>query len=255
MNMDLDLIIQTAKSATRNIERDYLELLKLQSSRSGTEKFAQNAIDRLKYRLEQKLEKYFSKIIISTTFNLNEIDNFSINEIEEMAILIHPMEGLQNFRRALSFFSIPMAILKREGSKIIIEQAIMYFPALDSVHYVTRGQGTFVETYRNNIQAKIRTRVSSVSNLGSAVIGTNLSNLPFARELSDNIRIFDSDSYNISLLISGNIDVAILSNRSLFPIMRTFIEAAGGFITEQNGIIVASNSLLHDKILSSRSKE
>lgn len=244
MEGDTGLIIDATRKASRFLQRDFFELESLQASDKATEPFCQKSCSKALQTLHEALSKYYKTII----FDNSEVAN---TKFSGKALLIETLDGLGNLAKSIPFFGIMVTMITQKGDDIIAEKAVINFPALGEIYYTEKGKGVWLERHSSNLAGALRARVSGTSNLENALIATNSGQIDSARTISPNIRVFESYTYALSLLISGKVDMMIIERRdlSIQGIELFVLEAAGSYHT-QNGLIIASNFKLHKKIKS-----
>tara|TARA_B110000503_G_scaffold91741_1_gene138455 strand:+ start:4237 stop:4977 length:741 start_codon:yes stop_codon:yes gene_type:complete len=242
MEGDTGLIIDATRKASRFLQRDFFELESLQSSDKATEPFCQKSCSKALQTLNESLSKYYKTII----FDNNEVANTNFSG---KALLIETLDGLGNLAKSLPFFAIMVTMIVKKGDKISAEKSVINFPALGEIYYTEKGKGVWLERHSSNLAGALRARVSGTSDLGRAFIATTISQIDFSRTISSNIRVFESYTYALSLLISGKVDVMLVESRHISAQgIELFILEAAGCYYLQNGLIMASNFKLHEKI-------
>lgn len=170
--------------------------------------------------------------------------------------VIDPLDATKSLIRGLPLFSTEIALMK--GEELIV--GVSNSPALGELYYGVKGQGAFL----NGRGIK----VSGVDNLKDAYVafgGLNFfvksGNLEKLGQFSTqvrNIRDF-GDAQNYHYVSQGKIDGAFELDLKIWDIgaLTVIIQEAGGVVTDVKGekigvnttSIVASNKLLHQKIL------
>ncbi len=242
MEKDTSLIIDVTRKASRFLQRDYFELENLQSSDRGTASFCQKACGKTLQILQEGLSKYFKTI---------NFDNKGVitKNLSGKVIFVKILDGLYNFERAMPFFAIMVTIISKKGNEIIAAKSVMNFPALAEIYYAEKGKGAWLERHSSNIYGTSRLRVSGVSNVQEALVVSSNNEFEIISKKFKNIRIFESYTYALTLLISGKIDSLILKPRQVSSAgVKLFIEEAGGAISLRNNLLIASNFKLHKKI-------
>lgn len=168
--------------------------------------------------------------------------------------IIDPIDGTKNFIRGLPFWSILIA--KCIKGEIVL--GVSYTPQLHELVYAQKGQGAF----RNGESI----HVSSIKDIADAYISYPGDPSLFPKK--DNVitllntcmscRGF-GDAYSYQLVAQGKIDSNIEPGFSVWDVapFKVIIEEAGGKVTTFSGqpwtikdnTMVASNGLLHDKVI------
>lgn len=242
MEGDTGLIIDATRRASRFLQRDYFELESLQSSDKGTEPFCQKSCSKAVQTLHEALSKYYKTII----FDNKEVSN---TNFVGKALLIETLDGLGNLARSLPFFAIMVTVISKKDGKVIAEKSVMNFPALGEIYYTEKGKGVWLERHSSNLAGALRARVSGADDVKNALIASSSSKINLARSISSNIRVFESYSYAVALLICGKVDVLLAESRDISAKgVELFVTEAAGSYHMQNGLMMASNFKLHEKI-------
>jgi histidinol-phosphatase len=154
---------------------------------------------------------------------------------------IDPIDGTKQYARGLPIWATLIA-LERGGET---EVAVVSAPALGDRWWATRGGGAFHDG------APIR--VSAVSRLAEAYVSTtSLRALPAFADLARRVAVARTytDFWQYMLVAEGRIEAG--SDPELGPwdvkAPRLIVEQAGGRLTEDPGLWLASNGLLHDEL-------
>ena len=235
-------LIQATRKATRYLQRDYLELESLQNSPRGTAEFCKRSYNRVKSTLKEELQKHTSFICFA------DEDKISLDKAET-AILIHPIEGIDNLSKALPFFAISIVVLKKINMILTPFSGVMNFPALGETLYAEKNGGVWLEKIANNSSDKsFRLRVSGCNNLRDAYIASN--DIQNASVMTKNQLHFGSLCYHLALLASGKLDIvhATSLNYTLEPLYNLVISEANGFVISDNEQITGTNIELRSKL-------
>ncbi|PCJ26110.1 MAG: hypothetical protein COA94_05465 [Rickettsiales bacterium] len=239
---DTGLVVDAMRKASRFLQRDYFELEHLQASGSKTSSFCQKACTKVMHTLHDELKRYYQTIIFSS-------DEVKSTNFSGKAALVETLDGLGNLERALPFFAIMVTIISNKDGEIVADKAIINLPALNEIYYAEKGRGAWVERHSSNISGASRVRVSGAQSEQDAVVSGGREQMGKAFKSFKNVRFFDSYTYALTLLVSGKIDALMLETRmiSLAGIQLLLLEA-GGSTHEKDGLLIASNFKLHDKI-------
>jgi len=182
-------------------------------------------------------------------------------------ILIDPLDGSENAKRGLPFFSVSIALIEGEKLKNTTVGYVLNLMNGDEF-YAIKDDGAFF----NDIKIKkIKPKISKNSNLGvvgiEAPVRDSLSYISKIGEFSERIRIMGSLALDICYTASGAYDACVFpfKSRSVdFAAGKLILEEAGGIITDFSGknldnitpgvektteIACAGNKGLHEKIL------
>ncbi|MDG1436926.1 MAG: inositol monophosphatase family protein [Rickettsiaceae bacterium] len=244
MEGDIGLIVEATRKASRYLQRDYFELESLQSSSQGTSNFCNKSCNKVLQTLHENLSKYYKTVI----FDNKEAEK---SDFSGKAVFVETLDGLDNLGRALPFFAIMVTMVYKKDGEVIAERSVMNFPALGEIYYTEKGRGVWLERHSSNLAGVLRSRVSGSSDLSKALVATNCEHIDVAQKFSPNLRVYESYSYALALLVSGKADVMIANERALSELgVKLFVsEAAGSYITDK-GLIIASNFKLAEEIKS-----
>lgn len=242
MQGDTSLIIDATRKASRFLQRDYFELEQLQSSDKKTTNFCQKACTKAAQTLHENLSKYYKTVI----FDAKELETASF---ASPVALVETLDGFGNFARAIPFFAIMVTIVTKKNDEFITEKSLINFPALGEIYYTEKGKGAWTVRYSSNNSSSARVRASGTNALSDSLVVTNAKNFELASKLSSNIRVIDSYTYALAMLISGKADVIIFDERKISSDgVDLFSREAAGSIQKHNGSVIASNFTLQEQV-------
>ncbi|HSQ97270.1 MAG TPA: inositol monophosphatase family protein [Rickettsiales bacterium] len=237
---DLNIIQDSIRKVSDKIARDYTELEILQNSQKGNIQFVDMAIDFVK----RKLFEYFTskKPSYDVTFLGENVNNDKLKS--EFRYLISPLCGKINLMHAVPYFSISVALLKKnaEGQfKTIC--GVIDNPITQETFVVEEGKGAYVNSRR--------IRVSSRSNLNDALVAIkNIDNKDFiinCVKKYNNLIMTNCEVLNICNVANGKYDATILDKQNIYQdLSLLLVKEAGGLIKKlETGELIVSNDLLH----------
>lgn len=240
------LLISTTNVAVRSLRRDFLELEKLQSASYNAHDFCIKGYARTKDVLLSQFEKYSIPSYDITEFTENLLPAYA-----QYYTLIHPIDSLDNFTRAIPFFATAITYVKVTDKRHIPSSCVINFPILGEVYFCEKGAGIWIEKSQDAFSATNRLRVSNCNSLAKSIVA--LDNLSNALDLFKNFRYICSLYYDIALLVAGKVDV--LYHKSVNKYLRYTLElmvkeAGGSIIVNKNNTFVASNRYLSTKLTS-----
>ena len=197
-------LFNSIRKPSNLLQRDFLELELLQHSKN-TSNFVKRSIDRTKDILSEELEKYQFPV-----YSLDE--NFVIDDTADSIILIEPLEGIHNFRKAFPFFASVLLYFKKINHKLELQLLLISFPALQENYYVEKGTGMWGEKFSINNSKNFRLRSSQCEDLEDSLILSN--NLNDFKNLPVTLRNFGSFYYHMVSFAAGKADILYLSNLS-----------------------------------------
>ena len=251
----INSIFTASRKASVALIRDFGEVEKLQVSLKGVSDFVSKADIKAENTIIRELSSLHPKINI----HAEETGNIK-NSDENIRWLIDPLDGTTNFIFSIPHFAISIALEKND--EIICGG--VYQPLTDEFYWAVKGKGAFC----NNL----RLRVSKKENLSQCMLGTGIphkgmkgheSYLPGLEKLMSNvagIRRMGAASLDLVYTASGKFDGYWEKNLKLVDIAAgsIIVKEAGGRVTDfkgrnnylESGEIVASNFVIHDKLLS-----
>jgi len=157
--------------------------------------------------------------------------------------VVDPMDGSNNFSFGVPFFSVNLALLRRE--EVVL--GVTYDPVRDELFYGLKGQGAFV--------GGKPLRVSARTELKDALVGFDMGyDMERGREMLEaarklwtavfSFRIMGSAALVLAYVASGRLDLYL--HRRLYPwdilAGRLLVEEAGGLATDWEGRPVTRNT-------------
>ena len=244
MEGEVGLVVDATRQASKFLLRDYFELENLQSSTksASASSFGQKSCTKMLQILQERLGKYFHTII----FDSKEV---SASRFVGKAALVEVLDGFTNLTRSLPFFGIMVTILTNKNGQIITEKSVINFPVLGEIYFTEKGKGVWLERNSFNFPGATRVRVSGTENIEEAIVSTSSNFLKDILDTFSNLRVFESYTYCLALLVSGKIDVIIVEPGEISLMgIELFIAEAGGVFHKHGHKIIASNFKLHEKI-------
>jgi myo-inositol-1(or 4)-monophosphatase len=207
--------------------------------------------------IEEFLKKEFKK------FNYTIIAEESVREEFNNSIIIDPIDGTTNFANKLPFCAISVAVYENKLPKY----GFVYNPILNEFFSAKKGGGAFLNGKK--------IKVSSEDNFQKALIATGFpySNSENQKDLEwvirnlknilpncQDIRRFGSAAIDLCYTANGNFEGFYEINLNAWDVAAgmLILSEAGGKVTNEFGksydifndkTIVASNSLIHNKLL------
>lgn len=235
----LNILINSARKASKFLQRDFLELEMLQSSTHSTDEFCSKSYQRTKKLLQQELHKYFQYLIFSGDQIM--MDN------REAVLLINPLDSISNLANSIPFFCCTITYLKKTQRTMEPIHCLMNFPILGEIYYSEKGGGVWVEKGFTDTNKKVRLRISAQHNIDKAIMVGD--DIRYLGKMSKNIRYFGSSCYDLACFIAGKVD--IICNFNLDPNLKygfeLMIKEAGGIIMNDSNNFIAANFNLAKK--------
>lgn len=130
----LNVMVQAAQKAGRNLRRDFGEIEKLQVSIKGPGNYA-SAADR---KAEETLYKELTKARPGYGF-LGEEGGTREGADKTHTWIVDPLDGTTNFLHGIPHFAVSIG-LEREGTLIA---GVVYNPVTEDIYFAERGKGAF----------------------------------------------------------------------------------------------------------------
>jgi len=155
--------------------------------------------------------------------------------------ILDPIDGTRNYTRGIPIWATLIA-LERGGETVV---AVASAPALGQRWWAERGGGAFLDG--------TPIRVSEVATLDAAYVSTtSLRGFPRFAQLAGRVAVARTytDFWQYMLVAEGRIEAGSDAALSAWDIAapRLIVEEAGGRWTEDPGLYLASNGLLHDEL-------
>lgn len=249
----INVMVQAARKATRNIRRDFGEVENLQVSLKGPADFV-SAADR---RVEKILREELTRVRPGYSLLLEEAGTIAGADPSHRWI-VDPIDGTTNFIHGIPHFAVSIA-LERDGELVA---GIIYNPITDELFAAERGRGAFMNDRR--------LRVSPRRELSQAVVCCGVphrgrgDHVLFRQELARvqakavGIRRSGSASLDLAYVAAGRYDAFWERGLAPWDIAAgiVIVREAGGMIGEidggrnvlQTGNIVAGNDALNAEL-------
>jgi histidinol-phosphatase len=154
---------------------------------------------------------------------------------------LDPIDGTKQFARGLPIWATLIA-LERGGETVV---GVASAPALGQRWWAVRGEGAFLDGERIH--------VSTVAALADAYVSTtSVRALPVFAELAKHVALARTytDFWQYMLVAEGRIEAGCDPVQAPwdFAAPKLIVEEAGGRYTEEPGLYLASNGVLHDAV-------
>ena len=247
----INIFEKAARKAGRILVRDFGEIENLQIQSKSVGDFVTSADLKVEQSILETLKYYYPKANFITE------ESGSI-EGEGETIVIDPIDGTSNFIHGIPHVAIVIGKIVDDE----ITDGIIFNPILNEFYWASNGKGAWCNNKR--------IRVSKRQDLSSCLIGTGT---PFGEriyinyykelenisKLTAGIRRLGAASIDLAYVASGKIDGFWQKDLNLWDVSSgvLIIKEAGGRLSEIDGKnwtttsknILASNSLIHDKLI------
>ena len=247
----INIFEKAARKAGKILVRDFGEIENLQIQSKSVGDFVTSADLKVEQSLLETLKYYYPKANFITE------ESGSI-EGEGETIVIDPIDGTSNFIHGIPHVAIVIGKIVDDE----ITDGIIFNPILNEFYWASNGKGAWCNNKR--------IRVSKRQDFSSCLIGTGT---PFGEriyinyykelenisKLTAGIRRLGAASIDLAYVASGKIDGFWQKDLNLWDVSSgvLLIKEAGGRLSEPDGKnwttksknILASNSLVHDKLI------
>ncbi len=204
---------------------------------------------------EKKIEELIGKAFPSHGF-LGE-ESGEKNEQSGFKWIIDPIDGTKNYVRGIPLFATQIALMRDEELILGVSNA----PALRELLYAEKNKGAYCNDVKITV-SKVESLAEAFMSFGNLKYFEDLRLIPQLIGLVQKARnprgVGDAWSYH--LLAQGKIDMMADARTKIWDIaaLKVIVEEAGGHVTDFRGnpitttsnSVIATNSLLHDLIIS-----
>jgi len=232
------------------------------SQKHITFKAKKDLVTKYDIAVENYLKKQFSKKFKEFNIIAEESDNSQIKF--NNSIIIDPIDGTTNFVNGIPHCAISVGVYKNKKPYL----AIVYNPILDELYFAKKGFGAFLNGKKLNVSSEDDLQKSLIATGFPYSSGTNNEDLkdvlvkiekilPYCQDL----RRLGSASIDLCMIAKGVFEGYYEMNLKAWDVSAgvLILSEAGGKVTNIKGTkynifkdkyIVATNSKIHDKLLS-----
>ncbi len=234
------------------------------ASKSVSYKSSVDLVTQYDIKVEEALKKGLQKLYKG--YEIVAEESFEGGDIPQKAVIIDPIDGTTNFVHKIPFVCISVGVWE-DGEPV---EAAVYNPILDELFFAQSQKGAFL-----NFEP---IRVSKTSRLIESLIATGFPYAKVRRERefewavnsvfeilpkSRDLRRLGAAALDISYVACGRFDGFFELGLKPWDVAAAvlILKEAGGAVSDEKGdpyewseIIVSSNFLIHDQILSSLAK-
>jgi len=177
---------------------------------------------------------------------------------KEYLWVIDPIDGTINFSRKIEEYAISIALC-RKGE---IELGVIYQPVMDKLYVAEKRKGAYLNDKKINVSSEQETINALVATDNSSKIDTRIANFQILSKICSEVRhtcIFGSGALHLAKIAEGKLDFYYKSRFNFWDYAAgiILIQEAGGKVTDFEGNIIsrdskniiASNGVLHKKVL------
>ncbi len=263
-------ILNSIDSLSASLNRDLIEISKLQLIHSGSEDFALRAISRFSNKVSGKIMTTYKNCdIIFSIYDANGGVKITSTQRETPShrLIIRPIDCYKNFLKGLGMFSSSFVLqrLGEDGYQNVFSLIVFNSGPVTNTLYASYENGNKA-CYLNGKQAKIEERtsfsISSASFNSAAFLQPKL-----ARVVKEAFSVISTNSigYDTALISEGKLHAIIYNEEQFINILPSFIMMDAMFFTlnltqeqfagnlaslQQKANFIASGASLYSKVLS-----
>ena len=220
-------MVSAVKKVAINLNRDFSEIERLQTSVRGSLDFTRIAFDKAQKALGNEFSKYGEAypVIFAGQNPQNRTSYFSISVVD----------GISNFAHGNLDFAISVGLVDNG----MVLDAVIYNPARDELFFAEKGKGAFREGFRSHE----RLRVSSKQDLEGAIIAIkpDVNDKESAYKLVNNVigltgevRVSGCLALDLAYVASGKLDGVIAPNAMQASMCAgmLLVKEAGGMVLD-----------------------
>ncbi len=220
----LTMLVNAVKKSTANLDRDFSEIERLQSSVRPYQNFVTNSYN----KVAQNLRIELGKIRPDAAFFEQ---NVAAIPQSGSCFLVNPIDGLSNFSRGIALFATTVAYCENGE----IKASVVYNRASDELYFAEKGNGSYKEGFRNHERLRVSTNKDENLALVSVQIG---SDSDFAKAharvsaIAAQSRILGAVSLCMAYTAAGKTDASISLGNSLNSTVAglLLVKEAGGYV-------------------------
>ncbi len=255
---NINVMINAAERAGRDLVRDFGEVEQLQVSKKGPADFVSTADKKAEETIQYVLQKARPEYGF-----LMEESGVIKGEDTDCRWIVDPLDGTTNFLHGLPHFAVSIA-LEENGE---VTCGVVYDPVKDEMFWAEKGKGAFMNDRRMRVSA--RTRLSeSVFATGIPFLGRDTENdghalflrrLEKVMEKTAGVRRFGAASLDLAYVAAGRFDGFWERGLESWDVAAgaLIVKEAGGFLSDAQGRaynfkradIVAANEKIHKSLL------
>ncbi|MDX2050717.1 MAG: hypothetical protein SFT93_06090 [Rickettsiaceae bacterium] len=250
MSIFYEYVQNPIRKATRNLLRDYNEINLMQSGDyTKTLNFAKSSLKRTSELLVIELEKLnfnsiiFDKADFEEAIRLKNLNSGSSSY--NVHLLVNPLDGIENFSRALPFFGVSITHLKYENGKFLEFSSVISIPSELNIIFAEKGKGAWSERFDDmGKNAITRLRSSKIKDIGQAITNKKLG---YLKPNITKTRDFACSLYELCCFVSGKLDAIHISSEDYMTITAAKLfsqESGSSFIALESGDVILTNEPL-----------
>ncbi len=236
----LTMMVNAVKKATSNLDRDFSEIERLQSSVRPYQNFIANSYNKTAQNLRIELAK------VKPDAAFLEKDIVSV-PAAGCCFLVNPIDGLSNFSRGIALFATTVAYCENGE----VKASVVYNRASDELFFAEKGNGSYKEGFRNHERLRVSTNKDENFALVAAQIGYNSGSDNFKRaysrisKVAAQSRILGAVSMAMAYAAAGKTDLAVSLGNGLNSTIAglLLVKEAGGYVYNLDAAEIAPAKL------------
>lgn len=222
----LTMLVNAVKKSTANLDRDFSEIERLQSSVRPYQNFVTNSYN----KVAQNLRVEFGKIRPDAAFFEQNVTSIPQSG---SCFLVNPIDGLSNFSRGLAAFATTVAYCENGE----VKASVVYNRASDELFFAEKGNGSYKEGFRNHERLRVSSNKDENLALVSLQIGCD-SDSEYAKarnrvaKIAAQSRVWGSVALGMAYTAAGKTDVAVSLGNGLNSVIAglLLVKEAGGYV-------------------------
>ena len=223
----LTMMVNAVKKATSNLDRDFSEIERLQSSVRPYQNFVANAYN----KAAQNLRVELGKIRPDAAFFEKDIEEIPT---KGSCFLVNPIEGLNNFSRGIALFATTVAYCENGE----IKASVIYNRGSDELYFAEKGNGAYKEGFRSHERLRVSTNKDESLALLALQTGYGRDDERFAAFAGrasltgGQNRNLGSVAMSMAYTAAGKFDAAISCGNGLNAVVAglLLVKEAGGYV-------------------------
>lgn len=222
----LTMLVNAVKKSTANLDRDFSEIERLQSSIRPYQNFVTNSYN----KVAQNLRLELGKIRPDAAFFEQ---NTTMIPQSGSCFLVNPIDGLNNFSRGIAMFATTVAYCENGE----VKASVIYNRASDELYFAEKGNGSYKEGFRNHERLRVSSNKEEALAIVSLQIGHDSADeykkaCTRVTRILPQSRVWGSVALGMAYTAAGKNDVSISLGNGLNSVIAglLLVKEAGGYV-------------------------
>lgn len=223
----LTMMVNAVKKSTSNLDRDFSEIERLQSSVRPYQNFVANSYN----KVAQNLRIELGKIKPDAAFVEKDVPSVPA---AGSCFLVTPIDGLSNFSRGIPLFATTVAYCENGE----VKASVVYNRASDELYFAEKGNGSYKEGFRNHERLRVSSNKEEAFALITSQIGYAASSAEFEKaygrvsKVALQSRTLGAVSVAMACAAAGKADIAVSLGNGLNAVAAglLLVKEAGGYV-------------------------